>query len=658
MVNRKNQQIMQHMQKFLLIVLWLGFSTGLLAQQVYHEYVLSGSSEKTEDTIADMLENGASHLYSDPEMAREIAYKALTMAENMESHEWQMKLLNFIGISYMVQSNYERAIDYYHQAKDLARAAGSYSQTGNSLNNIAVAHGDIGDYISALRYFLMALDEYDQAGMADQEAYVYNNIGMIYAEIENFEKAREYYQNSHKIFHELQDSIRIGTLLINLGSLHYKQEKLDSAMTYLDSAIVYKKLTADKFGLASAKEEKAKVLFDQDELYLAKKEFFRARDLAEELGFDSGRASILIGLAELSLAAGSLEKAENLALEAMDLATKINNNKLEYKSHKTLSAIYEKSNNHLRALSHFKLYNQLKDESLNQKRLHQIYNQEMQRAAEISTREIKERERMLSRKNTTIFFMSFAFVSTLIILVLTYYLYAFQQKQKARKRLHEDRLNMTRERARFALEAEIIERKRLGLELHDGIGPMLSLAKLNVSGLLEKPGIQNEGKTRILENTLSTINQILREMKSISHNMAPMILIEKGLPAALQDLAYKLNDTQKYHVSLEITGLNDKLDDFLEHAVFRSVQEIVNNTIMHAKASRIIIQITGNGEDLTMMIEDDGTGFDPNDLSQNGGIGLKSSATRIESLGGQFYIDSVIGRGTIVTMIIPLFQKV
>jgi len=643
---------------YVLFILLTGFSTSLFSQQTYHEYVITQEAEVAEKTIENLLESGTRHLYSNPDKAREIARQALVLATESRNTDWQMKLLNFMGISHMIQSTYDSALYHYHRAKDLAMEAGSLTQMGNSINNIAVAHGDMGNFISSLRYFLRALDKYEQSGMGDQKAYIYNNIGMIYAEIENYPKALENYLLSHEIFYGLRDSIRIGTLLINLGNLHYNKGSVDLAMEYLDSALVYKKLTSDKYGQTSALEAKGRTLMAKGEFEEAENTYLMALEMARELGFDSGRASALTEMASLFLKTGKPEKALDNAEKAVEIASAINNNKLQYRAHKMLSRVYEELGEPILALEHFQKFNQLKDESINQTRLHQIYNLEMERTAEINLRELAEREELLSRKNTTIFLMTFAFIASFVILLLVYYLFMIRQKQKERRRQDQERLRLIRERARAAMKAEIMERKRLGLELHDGIGPMLSLAKLNVSGLLEKPDILPDRKTRILQNTAGTINQILREMKNISQNMAPMVLIEKGLESALKDMTSKLNETKKYHVSLDVTGINGKMDSFLEHALFRSVQEAINNTIMHAEASWINIQITGNHEDLTVMIEDNGKGFDVNELNQHGGLGLKSVTSRIESLGGQVYIDSVTGRGTIVTIIVPVTQKV
>jgi signal transduction histidine kinase len=213
------------------------------------------------------------------------------------------------------------------------------------------------------------------------------------------------------------------------------------------------------------------------------------------------------------------------------------------------------------------------------------------------------------------------------------------------------------DRAKSAFDAEIFERQRLGQELHDGIGPLLSLSKLNITALIENEHMAVEKRLIIMNNTLNTINLVLKEMKQISHNMAPVVLMEKGFEAAVREMVLLLNESDKYKVTLDIFGLNGRLEPHIEHVLYRALQEIVNNFIQHAKATEMNIQIVQNTQDLTIMVEDNGIGFDDESLQSSHGIGLKSTATRIKSLNGQFLLDTSNGNGSIITIILPLIPQ-
>lgn len=611
----------------------------------------------TGPSLEEVFGRAKGYLYSDPDEARKLALHALELAFNHPDQNLRIQLLNFIGISHMVQSAYDSALFYYYDAKTLSEHLEIPLQVGNSLNNIAVAHGDMGNYKDALRFFLQALDEYEKIGKDDSRAFVYTNMGMIYAEIDNPEKAKTNYQNAYAIFHNLKDSIRIGTLLTNMGTLYLNLGQREKAHSYIDSAIIYKELTHDKYGLCSALEKKARTLFADSLFNQAVDHYSMALLIAEEIGFDSGKASIYTGLAELSMQLGQLAEAREYAEKAIDTANDIENLKLKYKAHEVLSNIFQQEGNYQESLDHYHKYNFLKNESINQNRLHQVYNLELERAAEKGLREIHQREIMLGRKNTTIFLISLVFFATLVIISLLYYVIRNRQRQKEKRQENDALMKLTEARTSSALEAEVAERKRLSFELHDGVGPLLSLAKLNVTALIQKPDLPAERKEDILKNTEGTINEILKEMKQISNNMAPLVLMEKGFSEAARELVQKIDQSGHYKVTLEMMGLNGQMKSYLEHALYRTMQEALNNIIMHAEGSEINIQVIQTPADLTVMIEDNGKGFITNPRDGNKGLGLKSAASRIQSLNGELLIDSVKGRGTIVTIIVPLTQN-
>jgi signal transduction histidine kinase len=118
----------------------------------------------------------------------------------------------------------------------------------------------------------------------------------------------------------------------------------------------------------------------------------------------------------------------------------------------------------------------------------------------------------------------------------------------------------------------------------------------------------------------------------------------------------RLNETEKYKVSLDISGLHDTTGSYLEHTLYRCILETFNNILLHADGSEINLQIIQNHEDITVMIEDNGKGFDVRNTENKAGLGLKSIPGRIESLGGKMYIDSMPGRGTIVTIVVPVIK--
>lgn len=170
----------------------------------------------------------------------------------------------------------------------------------------------------------------------------------------------------------------------------------------------------------------------------------------------------------------------------------------------------------------------------------------------------------------------------------------------------------------------------------------------------QRKHLTDERRNQLLDAALYGLDEAFVELRNISHNLAPSLLSEKGLPEALKTLTDRINQSNQLQVELEMFGLNGSMDELIEHSLFRIVQELISNTIKHAQASKLAIQIIKNEKEITLMAEDDGCGFDPGNTAMNQGSGLSNIKTRAENLNCNLFIDSMPGRGTIVCIVIPL----
>ena len=142
-------------------------------------------------------------------------------------------------------------------------------------------------------------------------------------------------------------------------------------------------------------------------------------------------------------------------------------------------------------------------------------------------------------------------------------------------------------------------------------------------------------------------------MRSISHQMAPQILFQLGLEDAVRGFIQKV-DERYLQINFNVSGLEEtRLDPNIEIVLFRVIQEAVNNAIKHAAATVLDIQILKDLDGLSIMIEDDGLGFDSQSVETSLGIGLKNMESRINYLKGSLQIDSSPGKGTSISIWIP-----
>ncbi len=205
------------------------------------------------------------------------------------------------------------------------------------------------------------------------------------------------------------------------------------------------------------------------------------------------------------------------------------------------------------------------------------------------------------------------------------------------------------QRTQAVLEAEERERIRIARDLHDGVGQTLAAARMTLGNYVSQKKIESSE----MQTSLDLLEDGIKEIREISHNMMPSSLTKFGLSSALKQFTNKINALGKLEIELQIVGFKERSDEKIELVLYRIVQEIISNIIKHAEAKKVSIELVRHDDELILIIEDDGRGFDTA-KTENHGIGLKNIATRVEYLNGNVNFDSSIGKGTSVVIEIPL----
>ncbi|MFA8436517.1 MAG: ABC transporter substrate binding protein [Marinifilaceae bacterium] len=190
------------------------------------------------------------------------------------------------------------------------------------------------------------------------------------------------------------------------------------------------------------------------------------------------------------------------------------------------------------------------------------------------------------------------------------------------------------------IETEETERKRFAKDLHDSIGPLLSSINLYLSALAKTD--QKEKKENIINVSREAVNEALVSIKEISNNLSPHILSDFGLEKAIDSFTNKLQISQSIHISFHAENLEQRLNEQVEVVIYRVVTELIHNTIKHAKAKNIEINLSRTRDLLTLIYIDDGIGFDTRKIQagKSNGMGLYNILSRVRSLNGTHKIKS------------------
>jgi len=204
------------------------------------------------------------------------------------------------------------------------------------------------------------------------------------------------------------------------------------------------------------------------------------------------------------------------------------------------------------------------------------------------------------------------------------------------------------------LEGQETERKRIASDLHDRLGSMLSTVKLYF-GLVEEQLDMREEKNKEQYNKANfLLDQACEEVRKISHNLVSGDLASFGLVPALTQMKSTIEDSGLIKINFFSFGMDIRLGSTVEITLYTIVQELINNILKHSKATEVTIQLNKGGNNLNIVVEDNGLGFDVASAQSKGGMGLKSLETRVGKLNGNISIDSRKGKGTTIIINIPV----
>ena len=221
-----------------------------------------------------------------------------------------------------------------------------------------------------------------------------------------------------------------------------------------------------------------------------------------------------------------------------------------------------------------------------------------------------------------------------------------------------------KEKMKVMFEKEILESrlemqeqtmKNISQEVHDNIGQVLSVVKLNMNRMNcdeAKPILQEK-----INNTAQLVGKVIQDLRDLSKSLHSDVISEKGLVKAVEHELDILKKTGAYTTTLTVEGEPYTLPDEKELIVFRMFQEAINNIIKHAAASFIDVKIGFHPNQFLLSIHDNGQGFDATDANKNNGLGIRNIKNRSRLIGAGYTINSEPGKGTSIIIQLPVAQS-
>ena len=234
--------------------------------------------------------------------------------------------------------------------------------------------------------------------------------------------------------------------------------------------------------------------------------------------------------------------------------------------------------------------------------------------------------------------------------------HGMKQKNKAEI---ERKINQQKFRSVLILEGQEEERKRLAMDIHDGIGQMLTSLNFQISSidLADMP----KAEKKIIEID-HLVKDVIKEVRRVTFNLQPTVLGDYGLQAALNVFVHEIAKLTAMKLTYKSEGTIERLPENIENNIFRITQEAINNAIKYSGSSQVDVTLSQADGDLVVSVRDEGKGFDARAIKERNidigsGRGLFNMHERTEYIHGRLAIRSEPGHGTTVLLTVPLRVK-
>ncbi|KGK31749.1 sensor histidine kinase [Cellulophaga sp. E6(2014)] len=540
--------------------------------------------------------------------------------------------------------------------KRYSSKANYYLGKGNLMNGL---------YDNAIKWFLEGLKEAEETNFTEFKYKHKLGLSKSYISQGNTDKAIGILEKSLSEFAPEHPSLKTQNYIL-LGKAYRFNENYEQANMYYNEAVKLSKSLDDEEVLLTIRLEIAKLKEAQGDFDGAFPEYEKTRNEAKEKGFDAIYFEGSLLVARLYYKQGFYDIAVLGLSTAYINAIDSDNLQFQRESLILQSRSFQQQGDFENAYASmtqlFRVINEIntKQQQAIIKEL-EVQYETLEKEKEINSLEEDKllKEAQLSRQKTikNAFLIGFLIILIPIIALLFVYYQKLQTQselskkqeeintQKVKSLIQEQELNLIK----ASIEGQDEERKRIAQELHDSIGGNLAGIKLQLSSLAK-----GSEALKTINNQIDETYQLVRD---ISHTLIPKKFQQNAFTDLVQQFANSISKTNAVQVAFypHPKETINNIDEKIQVELFKILQELMTNTLKHAKAKNVDIHLNLIGDELSLLFEDNGIGF--NTLEKETGIGLKNITSRIQKLKGTLHIDSSENRGTVIAIEIPDLKK-
>ncbi len=608
------------------------------------------SKAKTPVATVDILNRIAYELRTaDPDSAIRVGNRSLQLAkdnhyENGEGTAWLC-----LAFGNMAKAKYELGYGYVQNAKSIAEKNKNDSLLAYSELAIGAYNYNTSNYDKAIEAGLKAIKIFEARQMPMGVIKTKVMMSQVYQLKDDLPHAEKLLQETLDHFTDINEPKVKVNILHTLANIYGMQEKYAAALK-IDKEGIELCNAPDMRLYQSQFYDNMANCYMYSQRYVEAKEYF-LKSLLIDSSFDNTKqmSDTYLNLGNLALMQKKYPEAKANLLHAVTLASASGYKQGKYQALLYLSDTYKQSNEPNAAMDALKNAYTLKDSIINERTENKIAELETVYQSEKKEAQLQLQKAEITKKN----YLLGGAVAVLLLLVLSGSSFYRRRQAQSKLQLQAEVMKQQDLSTKAVIVAEEKERKRIAADLHDGVGQMMSAARMNLSAFENDIPFANEYQKQSLEKIISLVDESCKEIRSVSHQMMPNALLKSGLASAIKEFIDKI-DTRILKVNLYSEGLNERLDSNVETVLYRVIQECVNNVIKHSGANTLDISLIKDSDGIAATIEDNGRGFNTEGKEKFEGIGLKNILSRIGFLKGTVDFDSSPGKGTLVAIHVPL----
>jgi len=544
--------------------------------------------------------------------------------------------------------NFDSTIIEGNKALQLARKNTDSISVAEIKRHIGVASYFKGRFDIAAKNYYESIAILEKNNDKKKLAPVYNELAKLYRKTKDLDRALQNYNKADAIFRQLNDTSGMSMILNESGAVFEYKDDYKEALRRYTASLKLAEAAGDSLSVSYSLSNIAGVYLIEKKYGLAEQHLRRALAIRQTLKDAFAIALTYSDLGAAMNAKGDYAKASFYLLQSNKVAEEMHYPELQSTNYNELASVAQKQGNYQKAFEYFLKRSSLRDSLYALEKTKQI--------EELNAKyETAKKEQEIQEQHNHIRLQNYLFIGVAgLILLSALLVYSQYRRYKLRKetQLQTEIIRQKEMAVKAVMEAEENERQRIARDLHDGVGQMMSAAKMNLSAFESGIKFNDNEQKQAYDKIIQLVDESCKEVRTVSHIMMPNALLKNNLAAAIRDFVDKLgNKTLQVHVYTE--GLDERIDANVETVLYRVVQECVNNVIKHSGATMMDISLIRDKDGISGTIEDNGKGFDTAAKEKYEGIGLKNIITRIEYLKGTVDFDSAPGRGMVVALHVP-----